>query len=150
MCIYIYMCAFPLFFIKERNKVSTASAYCLEQRRARLIVDGISVKTDKTVKESRGREREWRNHKESQRRWCRASTCQTTATYGKPQSPYERYTYRPTTLQKRSVNYTYPYSMMVIPNSVHTLGMNILVYEVHTKKVWSSSKLVVIPLVWTS
>ena len=37
--------------IKERNKVSTASAYYLEQ----LIVDGISVKTDKTVKESRGR-----------------------------------------------------------------------------------------------
>ena len=41
--------------IKERNKVSTASAYYLEQRRTRLIVDGISVKTDKTVKESRGR-----------------------------------------------------------------------------------------------
>ena len=41
--------------IKERNKVSTASAYCLEQRRVRLTVDGISVKTDKTVKESRGR-----------------------------------------------------------------------------------------------
>jgi len=41
--------------IKERNKVSTASAYYLEQRRARLIVDGISVKTDKTVKESGGR-----------------------------------------------------------------------------------------------
>ena len=32
--------------IKERNKVSTTSAYYLEQRRARLIVDGISVKTD--------------------------------------------------------------------------------------------------------
>ena len=31
---------------------STASAYYLEQRRARLIV---SVKTDKTVKQSRGR-----------------------------------------------------------------------------------------------
>jgi len=30
--------------IKERNKVNTASAYYLEQRRARLIVDGISVK----------------------------------------------------------------------------------------------------------
>ena len=40
---------------KERNKVSIASAYYLEQRRARLIVDGISVKTDKTVKEGRGR-----------------------------------------------------------------------------------------------
>ena len=55
--IYIYiinMCAIPLRFKKERNKASTASAYCLEQRRARLIVDG-SVKTDKTVKESRGR-----------------------------------------------------------------------------------------------
>ena len=51
------MCALPLRFIKERNKVSTASAYCLEQRRARLIVDGISVKTDKTVKERRGRAR---------------------------------------------------------------------------------------------
>ena len=37
--------------IKERNKVSTASAYYLEQRCARLIVDGISVKTDKIVKE---------------------------------------------------------------------------------------------------
>jgi len=51
------MCALPLRFIKERNKVSTASAYCLdlEQRRARLIVDGISVKTDKTIKESRDR-----------------------------------------------------------------------------------------------
>ena len=49
------MCALPLRFIKECNKVSTASAYCLEQRRARLIVDRISVKTDKTVKESRGR-----------------------------------------------------------------------------------------------
>jgi len=54
---YIYMCTLPLRFIKERNKVSTASAYCLEQRCARLIVDGISVKTDKTVKESRGRAR---------------------------------------------------------------------------------------------
>ena len=53
--IYIYMCTLPLRFIKERNKVSTASAYYLEQWRARLIVDGISVKTDKTVKESRGR-----------------------------------------------------------------------------------------------
>ena len=53
--IYIYVCALPLRFIKERYKVSTASAYCLEQRRARLIVDGISVKRDKTVKESRGR-----------------------------------------------------------------------------------------------
>jgi len=51
---------------------------------------------------------------------------------------------------KTEVWTTYPYSMMVIPNSVHTLGMNFLVYEVHTKKVWSSSKLVVIPLVWTS
>ena len=49
------MCTLPLRFIKERNKVSTASAYCLEQWRARLIVDGISVKTDKTIKESRGR-----------------------------------------------------------------------------------------------
>ena len=41
--------------IKERNKVSIASAYYLEQRRAWPIVDGITVKTDKTVKESRGR-----------------------------------------------------------------------------------------------
>ena len=41
--------------IKERNKVSTASAYYLEQRRTRLIVYGISVRTDKTVKESRGK-----------------------------------------------------------------------------------------------
>ena len=41
--------------IKVRNKVSTASAYYLEQWRTRLIVDRISVKTDKTVKESRGR-----------------------------------------------------------------------------------------------
>ena len=41
--------------IKERNKVSTASVYYLKQRRAWLIVDGISVKTDKTVNESRGR-----------------------------------------------------------------------------------------------
>ena len=53
------MCALPAprhaSIIKERNKVSTASAYYLEQRHARLIVDGISVKTDKTVKESRGR-----------------------------------------------------------------------------------------------
>ena len=66
MYIYIYMCALlaPRHasiikernkVIKERNKVSTASAYYLEQRRVRLIVDGISVKTDKTVKESRGR-----------------------------------------------------------------------------------------------
>ena len=70
---YIYMCALPAprhasiikernkvikertKVIKERNKVSTASAYYLEQRRAWLIVDGISVKTEKTVKESRGR-----------------------------------------------------------------------------------------------
>ena len=63
---YIYMCALPAprhasiikernKVINERNKVSTASAYYLEQRRARLIVDGISVKRDKTVKESRGR-----------------------------------------------------------------------------------------------
>jgi len=53
------MCTLPLRFIKERNKVSTASAYCLdlEQRRAWLIVDGISVKTDKTIKESRDRAR---------------------------------------------------------------------------------------------
>ena len=55
------MCALPAprhaSIIKERNKVSTASAYYLEQRRARLIVDGISVKqtADKTEKESRGR-----------------------------------------------------------------------------------------------
>ena len=40
---------------EERNKVSTASAYYLEQRHAQLIVDGISIKTDKTEKESRGR-----------------------------------------------------------------------------------------------
>ena len=38
--------------IKERNKVSTASAYYLEQRRVPLIVDGISVKADKTVKKA--------------------------------------------------------------------------------------------------
>jgi len=44
--IYIYMCALPLRFIKERNKVSTASAYCLEQRRAQLIVDGIKNRQD--------------------------------------------------------------------------------------------------------
>ena len=31
---------------KERNKVSTASAYYLEQRRARLIVDGIKNRQD--------------------------------------------------------------------------------------------------------
>jgi len=46
--------------IKECNKVSTASAYYLEQRREQLIVDRISVKTmktDKTVKESRRRAR---------------------------------------------------------------------------------------------
>ena len=36
------MCALPLRFIKERNKVSTASAYCLEQWRTWLIVHGIS------------------------------------------------------------------------------------------------------------
>jgi len=41
--------------IKECNKVSTASAYYLDQRCAWLIVDRISVKTDKTEKESRGR-----------------------------------------------------------------------------------------------
>jgi len=57
--ICIYMCALPAPLhaniikertkvIKERNKVSTASAYYLEPRRARLIVDGISEKTDKT------------------------------------------------------------------------------------------------------
>jgi len=63
ICIYIYiythiyMCALPLHFIKERNKVSTASAYCLKQRRAGLTIDGISIKTDKIVKESRGRVR---------------------------------------------------------------------------------------------
>ena len=51
------MCALPLCYIKEHNKVSTASVYCLEQRRVQLIVDGISEKTDKTVKESRGRAR---------------------------------------------------------------------------------------------
>ena len=51
--------------LKERNKVGTASAYCPEQRRARLIVDGISVKTDKTVKESRGRATEKRKRRRS-------------------------------------------------------------------------------------
>ena len=56
--IYIYVrTSASIRFIKERNKVSTASSYCLEQWRARLIVDGISVKTDNTVKESRGRAR---------------------------------------------------------------------------------------------
>jgi len=55
MYIYIYICAHfgPRHASiikehnkvrKERNKVSTASAYYLEQRRARLIVDGISEK----------------------------------------------------------------------------------------------------------
>ena len=34
-------------------------------------------------------EREWRNHKESQRRWCWAATCQTTAMYRKSQSPWK-------------------------------------------------------------
>jgi len=52
--IYIYVRTSATLY-KERNKVSTASVYCLEQRRARLIVDGISIKTDKTVNESRGR-----------------------------------------------------------------------------------------------
>ena len=46
------MCALLVRFIKERNKVRTASAYCLEQRRMRLIVDRISVKTYKTVKKA--------------------------------------------------------------------------------------------------
>jgi len=42
----------------------------------------------------------------------------------------------------------YPYSMMVIPTSVHTIGMNFLMYEVHTKKYdHALSKVVVIPLV---
>jgi len=70
MYIYIYICVCALpaprhasiviernKVIKERNKVITASVYYLEQRHARLIVDGISIKTDKTVKESRGRAR---------------------------------------------------------------------------------------------
>jgi len=35
---------------------------------------------------------------------------------------------------KTEVWTTYPYSMMVIPTSVHTIGMNFLVYWVHTKK----------------
>ena len=33
-------------------------------------------------------ERKKSKHKESQRRWCWAVTCQTMATYGKPQSPW--------------------------------------------------------------
>ena len=31
---------------------------------------------------------EWKNHNESQRRWCRTTTYRTTTTYGKPQSPW--------------------------------------------------------------
>ena len=62
MYVYIYIYTYVrtsvprhASIIKERNKGSTASAYYLEQWRTRLIVDRISVKTDKTVKESRGR-----------------------------------------------------------------------------------------------
>jgi len=62
--IYIYVCALLSRFIKERNEVSNASMYCREHQRARhgrfqrwLIVEGISVKVDKTGKESRGRAR---------------------------------------------------------------------------------------------
>ena len=58
------MCALPLRFMKERNKVSTASTYCLEQWCAQLIVYGISIKTDKTVKESRGRATEKKTEEE--------------------------------------------------------------------------------------
>ena len=89
-------CALPSRFIKEHNKVSTASAYCREHRRARhgwfqrwLIVEGISIKAEKTGKRKqrqsasegiiKSKEHAW---------WCRAATCQTTATYGKPQSPW--------------------------------------------------------------
>ena len=74
--------------IKERNKVSTASAYYLEQRRA-ADCGRDQRKNRQDRKRKQEAEREWRNHKESQRRWCRASTCQTTATYGKPQSPWK-------------------------------------------------------------
>ena len=53
------MCALPsprhASIIKERNKVSTASARIISSNGARGCVDRISVKTDKTVKESRGR-----------------------------------------------------------------------------------------------
>ena len=65
------MCALPSRFIKERNKVSNASAYCRKHQRVWhgwfqnwLIVEGISVKADKTRKESRGRAQV----KESQRK----------------------------------------------------------------------------------
>ena len=84
------MCALPSRFIKECNQVSNASAYCHEQR---LIPNdgwlwrGSAWKQTRLEKKAEA-EHEWRNHKESQRRWCREATCQTTATYGKPQSPW--------------------------------------------------------------
>ena len=56
---------------------------------------GSAQKQTRPEKEAEA-EREWRNHKESQRRWCKAATCQTTATYGKPQIPWNWKTKAPT------------------------------------------------------
>ena len=89
------MCALPSHFIRNAIKlVLHLHNYCCEHRctwhgwfQRWLIVEGISVKADKTRKKTEA-EHKWRNHKESQRRWCRAATCQTTAMYGKPQSSW--------------------------------------------------------------
>ena len=63
---------------KGTYKVCTASVYHWCARygwfQRQLIVEGTEA------------EREWRNHRESQRRWRWVATYQTTATYGKPQS----------------------------------------------------------------
>ena len=84
------MCTLPSRFIKERNQVSNASAYCREHR---LIPNNGwlwrgSVWKQTRLEKKAEAEHKWRNHKESRRRWCRAATCQTTATYGKPPSPW--------------------------------------------------------------
>ena len=66
------MCALPSRFIKERNKVSNISTYCREHWHVQhgwfpkwLIVEGISVKADKTRKESRGRVRVKESYRKS-------------------------------------------------------------------------------------
>ena len=86
------MCALLSHFIKECNEVSNASAYCREpQARAAWLIPKMADCGGDQCKSRQDWKRKQRQSVSEgiikKVQGCRAATYQTTAKYGKPQSP---------------------------------------------------------------
>ena len=80
VCYYIYVRTSAIKLVPHPRIVASTCA--------RSMADSTEEK--KAYKQTKPAEveREWRNRKESQRRWCQTVTYRTAATYGKRQSPW--------------------------------------------------------------